>query len=380
MTRFDVPWLLTADPINIAYATGVRNMAVFSMMGASRFVLVSADGPVIAWEFAGSEHLARAASTVDEVRTAPGVTALSGPGHRRAAQTFAADVAATCGASTTTPLPIAVERMDHTVTDALRSVGFELTSATEVFVESRRIKLPDEISLMCVAMTRVEACVAAMLEELRPGVTENEVWAAFHRHLIAHDGEYVSTRLAQAGTRTFPYFQEAGPNPIEAGDLFCIDTDAIGVGGYAVDVSRTYQVGPVPPTPAQRRLHALAQEQLEHNAALLEPGRSFAEFAASAWSVPERNAPFGYSCLAHGLGMSGEYPYIPLATPHSDFPLDDVFEPDMVICVESYIGDPDLRQGVKLENQYLITQTGAEAMSSLAFSTRLTGVAPGTRR
>ncbi|MEJ7800853.1 MAG: Xaa-Pro peptidase family protein [Ilumatobacter sp.] len=371
MDRLDVEWVLTADPINITYATGVRNMNVFSMMGPSRLVLVGVNDTVVAWEFAGLEHLSRSVSLIDEVRTAPGLTALSGSGYTEAIASFATEIASLIGARRGKPSPLAVERVDHAVTDALRSVGCVLSSASEVFVESRRIKLASELEVMEEAMTLVEAAVSTMLESLHAGATEIEVWSHFQQHLIANDGEYVSTRLVQSGPRTFPYFQEAGPNVIVDGDLFCIDTDAIGFGGYAVDFSRTYHVGPSEPTTQQRHLHALAREQLEHNASLVAPGVRFEDFACQAWEVPARHLTFGYSSLAHGLGMCGEYPYIPVAVPDVPFALDGEFEPNMVVCVESYIGDPKRGEGVKLEDQYLVTDTGAERMSSLAFDTRL---------
>jgi Xaa-Pro aminopeptidase len=37
----------------------------------------------------------------------------------------------------------------------------------------------------------------------------------------------------------------------------------------------------------------------------------------------------------------------------------------MVICVESYIGDPEARQGIKLEDQYVITDDGSRRMTTL---------------
>jgi Xaa-Pro dipeptidase len=354
-----IGFLLTADPINIVYATGVRNMTIFSMMGASRFLLFSAEGPTVLWEFPGAEHLA--ADRVDEVRTAPGVTATAGPGYLDAIRAFAAEVSDCCEGET----ELAVERCDHPITDALRSQGLSLLSATETFVEARMLKTLNEINLMGEAMRRVEAGVVSMRSHLEPGRTENEVWAELHRHLIATDGEYISTRLAQSGPRTFPYFQEAGNRVIGNGDLFCLDTDAIGVGGYGVDFSRTFRCGDGPPSSGQARVHSLALEQLQVNSALLEPGRSFEDFSRSAWRVPERHAPFGYHCIAHGLGMSGEYPYVPAAQPGAPYEFDGEFQPGMVICVESYIGDPDLHIGAKLEDQFLITQSGAVLMSVL---------------
>lgn len=364
MADLDVPALFTADPINIAYATGARNMTVYSMMGAVRFLLVVADGPTVLWEFGGSEHLAAGLDTIDEVRSAPGVTALSGPGHLDAIDDFAAEIAAVCAEHVERPLRLAVERVDHPITDALRTAGCTLTSATEVFVASRLIKQTEEIAVMRTAMDRVIDAVVATSETIEHGKSEVEVWSEFHRHLIAHEGEYVSTRLVQAGERTFPYFQEAGPHRLADGDLFCIDTDAIGFGGYGVDFSRTFVCGDAAMDPVHRPLYDMAREQLRHNASLLTPGRTFEDFSTNCWTVPERLAPFGYYCVAHGLGLSGEYPYIPVHVPAVVFPLDDHFRPGMVICIESYMGDPDIGRGVKLEDQYLITASGAELMST----------------
>ena len=106
-----VEFVLTVDPINITYATGLWNMNVFSMMGATRFLLIAAEGPIIMWEYVGAEHLAEGLSTIDEVRPAPGVTALSGPPYRDACCAFADELAAACHASATDRVQLAVERM-----------------------------------------------------------------------------------------------------------------------------------------------------------------------------------------------------------------------------------------------------------------------------
>jgi Xaa-Pro aminopeptidase len=73
--------------------------------------------------------------------------------------------------------------------------------------------------------------------------------------------------------------------------------------------------------------------------------------------------------------MIGEYPNLPFHTPGVPYPLDDAFEPGMVFCVESYIGSPTSGQGVKLEDQLLITDTGIEIMNDYPFEERLPSVA-----
>ncbi len=64
--------------------------------------------------------------------------------------------------------------------------------------------------------------------------------------------------------------------------------------------------------------------------------------------------------------MCDEWPFIPY--PDKDFSNGDysgVFEENMVICVESYIGEVGGKQGVKLENQYLVTNNGLECLATL---------------
>jgi Xaa-Pro dipeptidase len=61
------------DPVNIRYATGARNMQVFTARNPARYLFVPQSGPVVLHEFAGCAHLAAGLETIDEIR--PAVTA-----------------------------------------------------------------------------------------------------------------------------------------------------------------------------------------------------------------------------------------------------------------------------------------------------------------
>jgi len=368
MTELDVPALLTADPINVGYACGHRNMSVYGMMGPSRFVLVINGGPTVMFEFAGCDHLSVDLPAVDEVRTATTITANSGASYRGPMQRFAAEIADELRRHHPGDLRLAVEKVDFEFTDALRANGVGLLDAMGVTLSARHLKTPIELDVMWEATARVERSVAVLEAQLNDGVTENQAWAAFHHDLIANDGEYVVARLFQSGPNTFPYFRESSDRPMRTGELVCLDTDATGYLGYGVDFSRTFVCGGVAPTAHQRQLIELARHQLDHNAALIAPGVGFEEFARKAWPVPERYAPHGYYCLAHGLGVSGEHPNVPLAVAGQPFDFPGEFEENMVICVESYIGCFDTEQGVKVEDQFLVTATGVEVMSRYPFS------------
>jgi len=94
-------------------------------------------------------------------------------------------------------------------------------------------------------------------------------------------------------------------------------------------------------------------------------------FARSAWVVPARHAPWSYTCLAHGLGLCGEYPYVPGAQAGDSYDFSGEFEAGMVICIESDIGDETLQQGVKLEDQSLNTDSGVDRVSTAPFDPSL---------
>jgi Xaa-Pro aminopeptidase len=372
MSNLDVEVMLVRDPFNIRYITGATNMTVFNLCVPARYLLVIADGPVILFDYLGGEHLAAGLPTVDEIRIAHGLSHVSTNGSALSesvamAKEIASLVRKHCGGIGR----LAVDSLPFVAVDALRNVGFDVTDADVLMSRVRRVKLPIEIAYMREAMHRTMDAVRIMEAAVRPGMTENELWSHFVGALIAGHGELVSTRLLESGPNTYPYFQECGSRVIEEGDLVCHDTDAIAFESCSVDFSRTFLAGEKSPRPEQRELYRRAYEQLLHNSSLIGPGVSFEEVARNAWPIPEEHRSSRYYCIGHGLGMIGEYPNLPFHTPGVPYPLDDAFEPGMVFCVESYIGSAASGQGVKLENQLLVTDDGVEVMSTYPFDDRL---------
>ncbi len=367
MAEMEVDAIVSADPFTVRYATGTRNMFVHGLTGPDRFVAVVADGPIVLWEFAGCEHLWSGHHGFDEMRLSPALSAKKSPTYEHEAARFAAELRDLIPSAR-----VAVERFDTPVVCALERAGFAVSDAVEVVQRSMSIKQPAEIDAMFAAMAITQVATGELEAAIRPGLTEQEMWAEFHRALVAAGGELVVARLLQAGARTFPYFQEASGHQCAEGDLVCFDTDAVGPGGYSVDFSRTFLCGDVEPTTQQQFLYGLAKEQLDHNAANLAAGRSFESFARAAFEVPDPFARYGYYQLAHGLGLAGGHPNIDRFD-GGPYRLEGEFEPGMVICVESYVGDPDSGQGVKLEDQFLIGAEAVVPMSTYPFDPRLGG-------
>lgn len=368
--------LILFDPVNIRYACGVRNMQVYSQRNPARYLYVAADGPVVLYEFSACLHLARTASLLDEVHPARAVMPqYSGP--RCAAHTagFVEDIrelVARSQACSASGRRLGIESAPTASVAALGEAGFELVDAAVAVEGAKSIKSVDELALIHRSVTLTEAAMARMEAALRPGMTENELWSIFNQHVLATGGEYAETRLLSSGAHTNPWFQECSDKVIAPGELVAFDTDIVGCFGYYTDFSRTFHVpGAGAPSETQRALYRMAAEQLESNIALLRPGMHFRDYSRQAWPIPSGYRENRYLDIVHGCGMTGEWPLIAHDMDWDEVGYDGIIEPGMTLCVEAYIGHRDGTEGVKLEEQVLITEDGVDRLSTYGYASEL---------
>jgi len=364
LRRLDYAGVLLADPMNIRYATGTRNMAVWTMHAPGRYAFVATDGPVVLFEFASSRHVSAGAKLVDERRpSTPWFYFLAGPRTAEKAGIWADEVVSLIRQHGGGNRRLAIDRCEPMGTQRLLAGGIELFDAQEVLELARVVKSREEIACLQLAMDVCDIGIARIRAALRPGLTENQLWSLLHETNIAHDGEWIECRLLASGGRINPWFQECGNRVIDAGDLVCFDTDMVGPCGYLADVSRSYVCPGRKPSDAQHRLYALAQAQILHNMSLLRAGLTFREFSEKCWNVPDAFVANRYMMMVHGVGLVDEYPSIAYVEDYPAWGYDGVFAENMVVSVESYIGERGGAEGVKLEQQVLVTADGAKPFS-----------------
>lgn len=363
LERLDYGAALLTDPINFRYATDSTNMSVWTMHNAVRYCLVTVGGPVVVFDFHGSEHLSSHLELVDEVRHGRSWFFFdTGPNTEKAARLWAAEVAELLALHAPGER-LAVDKLDPAGTWALDELGIVLGDGQEVLELARTIKSPDEVSALRCAVHAAEQGIAEMRQALRPGISEQELWAHLHAANIRRGGEWIETRLLTSGPRTNPWFQECSARPIAEGDLVAFDTDMIGPYGYCADISRTWLCGDRRPTPRQRDLYRVAAQQIHHNLSLLRPGVTYSEFAAASYRLPEAYRANRYSVVLHGVGVCDEYPAV-MYPEDAELAYDGVFQTGMGLCLESYVGEVGGPDGVKLEEQVLITESGVEQIST----------------
>ncbi len=375
MRRAEIPAVVLFDPHNVRYATGARNMLPYLLRNPARYVFVPLEGPVVLFEFEGAEHLEADNPAVDEIRPAHFVAYVArGPLLGLAAERWAAEIADLMDQHCPGERRIGIERIDTLAMHNLRGKGLELVDAGRPVELARAVKTPEEI----VCSWRSIACVQdgewKLRQAIRPGITENALWSVLYQHIIANDGDYIETRLLNSGEKTNPWYQETGTREIADGELIAHDTDVVGPHGFYADFSRTFLCGSGPATDAQKTVYRLAWDQIHHNIELIKPGRTFREITDAGWVIPEPYFKRRYYLMMHGTGLTGEYPYIVNnAVYDGETNYDGVVEPGMTLCVESFIGHEDGGEGVKLEQQVVVNDTGFELMSTFPFEEDLLG-------
>ena len=157
---------------------------------------------------------------------------------------------------------LAVDKIETAGYAALLAAGVDVLEGQVLSEHARAIKNENELNAMRCAIHACEQAVEEMRHAVRPGVSENDVWAELHAGNIRRGGEWIETRILSSGPRTNPWFQECGPRVMQAGDMLAFDTDLVSTYGYCCDISRSWIVGDVAPTDEQKRLYQLAYDHV----------------------------------------------------------------------------------------------------------------------
>ncbi|MDC1255745.1 Xaa-Pro peptidase family protein [Paracoccaceae bacterium] len=348
------------SPVSLRYAIGYRNYALFQSHIPSAYLFVPAEGPVVVHGILGDPP-----KLVDEVRPAQAIAPFNGGSEMaNRSKLLALDIKKYLSELGTDNRRIALEYVNPSLTRAVMDQGLDPIDAADLIEDARGIKSEDEINCIRWAIAVADLGIDKMKQIMRPGITELQLWALLNYTNLANNGDWHDGRMLASGDRINPWYQEASERKLEAGDLVGFDTDMVGPSGYCADVSRTFFCGPGRPTNRQKYLYNQAVEEIDYNLRLVRHGITLEDFGRQAFVQPEEFHANQYTCIFHGVGMCDEAPklYYPKDRAEKAYPA--VLQENMVICLESYVGGIGERDGVKLEQQVLVTKDGYELLST----------------
>jgi len=243
----------------------------------------------------------------------------------------------------------------------------DFPDASRVVSSLRVQKDAKEIAAMRQAVKAAQAALEAVIPLIKIGMTEKDLAAELVIQMLWHgaQSEMPFAPIVSSGSNSANPHATPSDRSLGAGDLLVVDWGAT-VDDYVSDLTRTFAVADV--EPEYRKIHAIVQEANAAGRAAGSPGAPCAVVDKAARNVIEKS---GYGIYfthrtGHGIGMEGhEEPYMRGDNPQ---PL----EPGMTYTVEPGIYLPG-RNGVRIEDDMLITGSGAECLSDMPRELRVVG-------
>ena len=205
----------------------------------------------------------------------------------------------------------------------------------------RAVKLPAEIECIRTAIALTEGALAAIRDDARPGVTEQQLKGRFHEEMCrygvnhpAMEGTFCATPRAGAnGDGAPPVRMLPDGRALAAGDMVTVGA-SIPYAAYEGAVARTWPcTGPAgSPSNVQRALFERWQSAHAPVVAACRPGAALTDLRR-AWLVS--GEPLPAVPLAHGVGIGVEHPVVGGAD--APEPADEPLRAGMVLAVQGYV-------------------------------------------
>jgi Xaa-Pro dipeptidase len=232
----------------------------------------------------------------------------------------------------------------------------------QTITEMRRQKDPDEIVLLRQCMRATEEGHAWARANIKPGVTELDVYCGVSSACIRAVGRPV---VVYGDFAVSPGPERRGGPPtdrvLEAGDMFILDYSVV-IDGYRSDFTNTLVVGKEPNTD-QRNLYKLCVDAMAAGEKLLRGGVPCRDVYHAVRAVFEKGGVAQYfpHHAGHGLGL--EHPEAPYLVREAT----ETLQSGDVVTLEPGLYVPGVG-GLRIENNYLIQETGYERLSNHAIA------------
>ncbi len=243
----------------------------------------------------------------------------------------------------------------------------ELEDASEAVSALRVRKDAGEVAAMRRAVRVAQEGLEAALPAVRIGMTEEEIAAELVVQLLRHgcQPDLPFAPIVSSGPNGANPHAVPSKRKLQSGDLLVVDWGAA-VDGYISDLTRTFAVGKA--APEFEKIHRVVQEANAAGRAAAAPGAPCAAVDRAARAVIEWAGYGEYFThrTGHGIGLEGhEEPYM---RGDNQTPL----EPGMAFTGEPGIYLPG-RNGVRIEDNLVITENGADCLSDMPRELRTIG-------
>jgi Xaa-Pro dipeptidase len=371
LDRSELGALLSFDFHNIRYMTSTH-IGTWAMDKLIRFALLPRGGEPVVWDFgsAARHHqlynpwLDGRPDAPEQGRARAGISTLRGAFNPDAgiADGVAAKIRRELERHGLAGQPVGVDLAELPVLAALEAAGLEVVDGQQVFLDARRIKTPDEITLLTTAATLVDAAYDELYRFLRPGVRENECVGLVAKVLYDLGSEHVEGVNAISGERCSPHPHVYSDRILRPGDPAFFDI-LHSYNGYRTCYYRCFAVGSA--SAAMRDAYVRCRDYMDEAIALVKPGATTADIVsvwprAEEFGFPDEEAAFALQ-YGHGVGLSIWEKPIFSRLVSLDHP--EVLEEGMLFALETYWPASDGWSAARIEEEVVVTADGCEVIT-----------------
>ena len=183
--------------------------------------------------------------------------------------------------------PLGIDMMEIGMLRALEAEGIEVVDGQQALLDAREIKTEDEIELLKVGASMVDATYVDIARAIRPGTKENELVAIANDRLFRMGAERVECVNSVSGRRGRPHSHTFSDRMIQPGDMIFLDI-MHSYNGYRTCYYRTFICGE--PNKHQIDAYETASKWISASIDMIRPGVTPDE-VASVWPDAQE---FGY--------------------------------------------------------------------------------------
>jgi len=251
--------------------------------------------------------------------------------------------------------PVGVDFIEIPLAKALEEAGIHVVDGQQTLLNAQVTKTPEEIELIEMSVSIVEAAFWQVVHTAHPGMKESEISGLIRKVMYDLGSEEIQNVNVITGNRAHPHPHDFSDRILRPGDMIYIDVVNV-FNGYKTCYYQTFVCG----KPSQKQLAVYKQCRDWLWAAIdrVKPGVTTAEIAkawpkASELGCESESHAFALQ-LGHGVGISHWAKPVISRLFSLEYP--EELKENMVIALETYAGSGN--DGARIEEMVAVTREG----------------------
>ena len=256
--------------------------------------------------------------------------------------------------------PVGIDFVEVPVIQALEKEGIQVVDGQQTLLKAQVIKTPEEIELIEMSISIVEAAFWEVVHNTHPGIKESDISGMMRNCMYRLGTEEIQNINVITGNRAHPHPHDFSDRIIRPGDMIYIDVVNV-FNGYKTCYYQTFVCGK--PTQRQTDVFKQCRDWLWEAIDLIKPGVTTAE-VAKVWPTAQE---IGYGDegqafalqLGHGVGIT--HWAKPVISRLFSMEHPEEIKENMVFALETYAGSGN--DGARIEEMVAVTGDGRRVLT-----------------